>query len=135
MKKQPSYDVRGRLGNLSRQMPFNKLSFVHLAFYRALVMTSIITFALFAYGLINGRVEIYFKIFVIIDWILLTPQFYVSIKGLAMVGSGGRVFGHLNKSFLATLNQRGYYGYKAVPYLALAVWLIGLAALTAKWFI
>ena len=135
MEKQPSYDVRGKLRNLSRQIPFNKLSFVHLVFYRTLIITSIITFALFIYGFVNSQTNIYFKTFIIIDWILLTPQFYVSIKGLAMIGSNGIAFGHLNKSFLATRDQRKHYGYKTAPYLILIVWLIGAAALAVRWLI
>lgn len=126
-----TFEARGWQSNLKRQWLFNKKAFLHMLFYRILIIFSLITFIVFALSFLFSSLSQYINYLIIIVWILFIPQLLSFLEGLAMVGSGGQEYGHLNESYLSLLkkNRLSNYVYGALPMLAFAVWIIGLCTL------
>ncbi len=137
MDKKTIYDYRGGWGRLDRQLAFNDYAFVHLLFFRILVIVAIATFAVFAAGLFFQVLVAYTRYLIIAVWVLFTPQLFEVVKGLAMIGSGGVEYGHLDSSFLFTKHESeaARIEYKVLPYIVLSFWIGGLATLIFMWFL
>ncbi len=127
------YDPRGRLSNLRRLRPFDIEALVHLISYRLLIITSLLTFIVFLATLAAPPLEGALKVLIVLDWIFFSTQVFETLKGLSLAGSRGIVFGRLNESYLSAMaGKREYPGYRAVPYIALMLWIIGLFVLIAE---
>lgn len=127
------HDPRGRLSNLGRLKTFDREALVHLVSYRLLIITSLLTFFVFLASLAYPGFAPAWKLLLVLDWIFLSTQVFETLKGLALTGSGGIAFGRLNESFLsAMVEKRSRPVYKAVPYVALAVWVAGFIVLIAE---
>ncbi len=128
MENKKIYDFRGKQTNLERQLAFNKEGFIHMIFYRVLIIISIITF--FVFLLSFWLVELFTVVvyLIIIIWVLFIPQLFALLKGLAMIGSKGIEFGRLNDSYISALktNKKMVFGYALFPYLMIGVWIFGL---------
>lgn len=128
------YDARGRMSNLTRLLPFDREAFYHLLSYRTLIVVSIFTFIFFILSLAFSPLNGVWKALLVLVWLLLTSQVYESAKAFALVGSGGRAFGHLNESFMSSMMKTEDKGknYKLIPYAVVVVWLIGLIVFAAE---
>ncbi len=134
MTEKTTYDSRGWQANLIRQISFNKASFVHMVFYRVLIIAALVTFVTFLFSFVYAGVKPYINYLLAAVWILFTPQLFILITGLAMVGSGGLEFGHLNKSYLNMIGKSGKstIGYRILPYAALIIWGVGFILFVYK---
>jgi hypothetical protein len=133
------YDLRGKQTSIGRLLGFDKEAFIHMLFYRVLIIVSIIAAIAFVLGYAIGIPSAVFKLLFVLVWVLFTPQVYETAKGISVIATKGFVFGHLNKSYLATASKHGKRAmdplYKLMPYTALVLWLAGLAALSYLWLI
>ena len=127
------YDPRGRLSNLRRLRDFDMEALIHLISYRLLIIASLLTVVFFALSLAAPALQVAWKALLVLDWIFFSTQVFETLKGLMLTGSGGIAFGRLNESYLsAMVKNTSRPGYKAVPYVALVLWVIGLFVLIAE---
>ncbi len=133
------YELRGRQSNLSRLVHFDKEAYIHMLFYRALIILSVVAGAVFFASYFFNLSTAVFRAFFMIIWVLFIPQVFESAKGMSVIATRGFVFGHLNKSYRSTaekyLKPRAAPLFKAFPYAVLAAWLAGLVLLVLTWFI
>lgn len=130
------YDPRGRLSNLGRLKSFDIEALVHLISYRLLIISSLLTVLLFLLSLAAPVLDTAWKIMIALDWLFFTTQVFETLKGLSLTGSGGIAFGRLNESFLSAMEEKkSSPGFKAIPYIALALWIIGFFVLLAEMII
>ncbi|HUC38794.1 MAG TPA: hypothetical protein VL944_01550 [Candidatus Acidoferrum sp.] len=138
MEKQ-IYDSRGRQTSIARLAQFDAEAFIHMLFYRILIIFSILTFAAFVYSYATKLDFAIFQALFLAVWVLFTPQVFETAKGISLIQTRGFVFGRLNKSY--TESAKNHVGarlavmYRVIPYAALLVWVIGFAALLYVWFI
>jgi len=127
MQKTNVHDVRGRLSLLGRLLEFDREAFVHLLFYRALIISSLITVVIFAASLLFSSLDYAWEIMIAIDWLFFTTQVFETSKGLSLTGSNGAAFGRLNPSFVSSMLPSSHTSfYRSIPYVLLAIWLVGL---------
>lgn len=127
------YDPRGRLSNLGRLRTFDLEALIHLISYRLLIISSLLTVLFFLLSLAAPVLDAAWKAMIILDWIFFTTQVFETLKGLALTGSGGIAFGRLNKSFLSAMEEKqSSPGFKAIPYIALVLWIIGFFVLLVE---
>ncbi len=127
------YDPRGRLSNIGRLRGFDAEALVHLISYRLLIISSLLTVVAFLFSLGVSQLDAVWKVLLVLDWIFFSTQVFETLKGLSLTGSGGIAFGRLNQSFLSgMLGKKDSPGYRAIPYIALALWLVGLVVLIAE---
>ncbi|MCL4399312.1 hypothetical protein M1293_02280 [Candidatus Parvarchaeota archaeon] len=138
METKETYDVRGTQKNLVRQFRFNKESFIHMLFYRILVITSLVTFIVFLLSLVYPASNILVRalgFLILLIWVLVTPQLFEAVKGVVMILSKGTVFGRLNKAYFDLMKKSPAKEavYRTIPYLVLVLWAGGFAALVYMW--
>lgn len=127
------YDPRGRLSNLGRLKTFDIEALVHLISYRLLIISSLLTVLFFLLSFPAPVFDGAWKIMIVLDWLFFTTQVFETLKGLALTGSGGIAFGRLNKSFLSAMEEKeSSPGFKAIPYIALVLWIIGFVVLIVE---
>lgn len=127
------YDARGRMSNLGRLKQFDREALIHLISYRLLIVTSLLTVIFFLASFASGSLGIVWKVLLVLDWIFFSTQVFETLKGLALTGSGGIAFGRLNESYLSAMaSKKSSPGFKAIPYVALVLWIIGLFVFIAE---
>ncbi len=128
MENKTTYDVRGGQRNLKRQLSFNRESFIHMAFYRVLIIVSIISFFVFLLGFWFAWASRLVDYLVVLVWILFIPQIFAFLKGISMVGSKGIEFGHLNESYASALkvDRNILFIYRLAPYITTGIFVFGL---------
>lgn len=132
MYQEHSHDLRGRIALLGRLLRFDKEAFIHLLFYRCLIVSSIVTFIIFALSFPFHVLFYGVKVMIALDWVFFTTQVFESAKAMSLADSRGAAFGHLNPSFVSSmLVSRNASAYRLLPFLLLAVWIAGLAAYIA----
>jgi hypothetical protein len=137
MTEKTVFDARSTEYNLGRQLPFHKVGFVHMMFYRILVLVSLATFAIFLLSLEFTFLSYWIKYLIVLVWVLFIPQIFSFAEGFSMMWSKGIAFGHLNKSYIDTLtvNQKKYALYKVMPYVVLFVWIAALGLFVYEAFL
>lgn len=130
------YDARGRQESIFRLAAWDNEALLHMVTYRMLIFAAIISAILYFASLASSSYTIYFRISLLAVWVLFSPQLFSVAKGLVVMATKGMVFGHLNKSYLGSLevDYRRYAPFRAVPYAAMAVWAIGFLAIAYMWF-
>lgn len=132
------YDLRGSQTRIFRLTGIDKLSFLHMLFYRVLIFTSFIVAVLVAASLFisNSALMLLLKLLILFIWVIFTPQLFSTFKVIPLILSNGFVFGHLNKSFLSSRikESASYRIYRIFPYAGIALWLLGLIAMILVWF-
>ncbi len=129
-------DLRGPQSRIARLLRFYPEAYLHMLFYRiAVPLTLLYALTILLYLLLPG-LGTALKIVTAVLWALWTPQLFAVAKGLALAWSRGLAFGQLNPEFAALYRKRyprrsGFY--RALPYAALALWIIGLLALLLRW--
>lgn len=128
------YDPRGKMVSLTRLTAFDREAFYHLLSYRAFIIFSIITFIFFILSLAIDSLTSVWKALLVIVWLLMTSQVYESVKAFALVGSGGRAFGHLNESFVSSMMKKegGRKWLAKLPYAVVVLWLLGFVIFAAE---
>ncbi len=128
MENKVTYDVRGSQTNLKRQLSFNQEGFIHMVFYRGLIIVSMISFLVFLLSFWFAWMSQAIGYLILIIWILFIPQVFSFLKGISMIGSKGLEFGHLNESYASTLkvNHNVLFMYKLVPYITTGIFVFGL---------
>ncbi|MEM0075001.1 MAG: hypothetical protein QXG05_03130 [Nitrososphaerota archaeon] len=129
-------DERGSQSRIARLTSFYTGAFIHMLFYRILIPVSIIYGITIFVWLGYPSLAILVKAMTAIVWFLFTPQFFYTIKGLILSYSRGLSFGHLNPEFVAIYRSRykKNTAYLApIPYIALAIWIIGFIAMLVWW--
>jgi len=127
------FDLRGpqvRIGRLSR---FYMEGFIHMLFNRILAPYALIFGVVtLSWQLGVSSVSILMKPMILLLWVLFTPQFLETVKGLSMASSRGIAFGHLNPEFAflyRTRYKKSGAGYKAVFSIVAALWVVSLILL------
>ncbi len=130
-----TYDARGSIGNLGRLIEFDREAFYHLISYRLLIITSLLTAALFILSTALHSLVPVWKVLLLAVWLLLASQVYESAKAFVLVGSRGLAFGRLNESYLSSMRSGEVAGISAyIPYAVLAVWAVGFVIFAAVIF-
>lgn len=133
-----SYDVRGRQSSIFRLYGFDREGLVHMVFYRIAVFVAVLLAASIVLGMAYSQTPFtaYTKALMLIMWAIFTPQLFETFKASSIIASGGVVFGRLNASFMrfAVRMKPQYALYRALPYAALAVWVLGFVMLAYVWF-
>lgn len=130
------FDLRGMQESILRLYRFDKGAFLHMLFYRIAVFVAIAAGLLIAADTVTlHHLAYYTKLLVALSWILFTPQLFAVFVAFSVMRSRGVAFGHLNSSFLsAEVEKRlSQNVYKALPYIAIAVWMAGFVMLIAGW--
>ncbi len=126
--KKKLYDARGSQANIVRLAEFDTESFIHMLFYRILIVYSIFYGIFMIYAVVFG-VQIYLlRFFTAIEWILITPQAFETVKGFSLISTRGLSFGHLSDEYTSLIKKK--YGshdalFTPIPYIAMALWGIG----------
>ena len=129
-------DLRGPQTRISRLLRFYPAAYLHMLFYRvAAPLTILYSLTILLYLLLPG-LGLALKIFTAVLWALWTPQLFAVAKGLSLAWTRGMAFGQLNPEFAALYRKRyprrvGVYA--ALPYAALALWVLGFAVLLLRW--
>ncbi len=129
-------DLRGPQRRISRLLRFYPEAFLHMLFYRiAVPLTLLYALTILLYFLLPG-LGLVLKISTAVLWALWTPQLFAVAKGLSLAWTRGLAFGQLNPEFAALYRKRypritGFY--RALPYAALVLWVLGFAALLLRW--
>jgi len=138
MANKQVYDLRGRQSSMLRLWRFNRGALLHMLSNRilaflALIAAVVMIMDLYSPSYLFGE---FARIMLLLVWIFFTPQLFAALKAFSLVYSRGGSFGHLNKAFVrASMKSKGIYTvYTALPYVAMAVWLLGFAGLTMVWF-
>lgn len=113
-------------------------AWVHVNFYKAAVIYSLVHAAILAYYLVSTDPlsRLLTRVSTIIYWILLTPSFSELLKGFLMIFSRGSAFSHIAENVRARLEERYRARARAAVaafYAGLALWAIGLIAFLARW--
>jgi len=129
-------DLRGPQTRVSRLLRFYPAAYVHMLFYRiAVPLTLLYALTILLYLLLGG-LGLVLKAFTAVIWALWTPQLFAVAKGLSLAWSRGMAFGQLNPEFAALYRKRYSRGaglYAALPYVALALWVLGFVVLLLRW--
>jgi hypothetical protein len=133
------YDIRGKQASIGRLLPFYKEAFIHMLFYRILIIVSIFAGVVFLLSYFSGLFTQLFKPLFLIVWILFTPQVFETAKGTSVIATKGFVHGDLNKSYLTAAIKYEKHPkstfYKFMPYAALAIWIVGFLSISAMWYL
>jgi hypothetical protein len=132
-------DMRDGQRRISRLSGFYFSAFIHMLFNRILAFYSIIYGVIMLYYLVfSGSAYLLAKVATAIFWVLITPQFFETVKGLSMSWSRGMVFGRLNDEYISLIRKR--YGnsfkvtfYMMIPYVAILLWAIGFVFMVVFW--
>ncbi len=124
-------DFRGKQSGILRLVPFDKEAFVHMLFYRILIVLGFFTGIICIFGLLYNT-ALLIKIsefFIIIDGILFTPQLYSIVKVFAISLTNGTASGDMNNSFIvsANINQNYFKVFRATGYIVVLAWFVVLA--------
>jgi len=126
-------DMRDGQIRISRLSKFYLTAFIHMLFNRILAFYSIIYGIILLYHAFFAMPELA-KIATAVFWILITPQFIETVKGLSMSWSRGMVFGRLNDEYISLIRKR--YGgsfkvnlYMMIPYIASLLWGIAFVVM------
>jgi hypothetical protein len=128
-------DLRGPQTRIGRLARFHFEGLLHVVAYRILVPLMILWALLIIAYLLVPSLGVVLKAVTAVVWVLWTPQLFEVAKGLALAWSRGMAFGKLNEEF-AHLYRKRYgtkSGLKALPFLFLALWLIGFIIMIAGW--
>lgn len=130
-------DLRGPQSRIGRLLGFSFEAWLHMLTNRIMVFLSLLyAVCIAAYLLIPGLGTV-LKVLTAAVWVLWTPQFFEALKGLALVGSRGLAFGHLNREF-AQLYRKRYKkhpaAYAAFPFVVLAAWAAGFVVMLVRWY-
>ncbi|MDG6934063.1 MAG: hypothetical protein JRN68_05145 [Nitrososphaerota archaeon] len=130
-------DLRGSQVRIGRLRRFYLEAFVHMLFNRILAPFSVLFGVLFLawFALFPSAVTLA-KALLVILWILFTPQFLETVKGLSLASSRGIAFGHLNPEFAYLYKSRyhkGSAGYRVLLAVVAAIWLASLVILVVAW--
>ncbi len=124
-------DFRGKQSAILRLVTFDKEAFVHMLFYRILIVLGFFTGIICLFGLLynNALLIRISEFFILIDGILFTPQLYSIIKVLAISLTNGTASGDMNNSFIVSANiNRNYFKvFKALGYFVVLAWFVVLA--------
>ncbi len=129
-------DLRGPQRRISRLLRFYPEAYLHMLFYRIAVPLTLLYALIVLLHLLLPGLGLVLKIFTAVVWALWTPQFFAVAKGLSLAWTRGLAFGQLNPEFAALYRKRyprksGIY--TALPYAALALWVLGFAVLLLRW--
>lgn len=132
-------DMRDGQKRISRLSRFYVVAFVHMLFNRILAFYSIIYGAIMLYYLLfSSPAYLIAKVATAIFWVLITPQFFETVKGLSMSWSRGMVFGRLNDEYISLIRKR--YGssfkvsvYMMIPYVAILLWSMAFVFMVVFW--
>lgn len=120
------------MSNLARLWRFYPGAFIHMVFYRALIISALLTFVLFVLYMIYSPLWLAFELILLADWILFTTQVYESARAFVDVGSRGLALGRLNRSFVnSMMGGERARTYAAMPPVLACVWLVGLLVFAA----
>jgi hypothetical protein len=129
-------DLRGPQSRIGRLLSFSFEAWLHMLTNRIMVFLSLIYALTIAAYMLVPALGPALKALTAVVWLLWTPQFFEALKGLALVGSRGLAFGHLNPEF-AQLYRKRYKkrpgAYVAFPFVVLAVWAAGFVVMMARW--
>ena len=127
-------DLRGPQSRISRLARFHFEGFIHVLAYRIMVPLTILYGLLIVAYLLAPGLGALLKVVTAVVWALWTPQLFEVAKGLALAWSRGMVFGRLNDEFahLYRKRYRARTGLRALPWLALAVWVAGFIVMIAE---
>jgi hypothetical protein len=129
-------DLRGPQSRIGRLLSFSFEAWLHMLTNRIMVFLSLLYAVCIAVYLLVPGMGTVLKVLTAVVWALWTPQFFEALKGLALVGSRGLAFGHLNPEF-AHLYRKRYRKrpavYAAFPFVVLAVWAAGFVVMLARW--
>ena len=131
-------DVRGKERWIAKLWKFHREAFVHMLFYRILIL---ISFACAIVLILNGLTGHYTSVaqaLILLVWLLITPQLFGMMKVLAIVLTDGIAFGHLEKSYLESIDRKIPHAkvdaMTVFPYLVAVVWLGLLCLFAVVWF-
>jgi hypothetical protein len=135
MKQKELYDARGKQSNIVRLAGFDTEAFVHMLFYRILVFYSIVYGLFMLYAIVIGVPVVLLRLFTAIEWILITPQAYETVKTFSLISSRGLAFGHLSEEYTYTMkkkyNKSGAI-LKPIPYAAMVLWVAGFVIMLMR---
>jgi len=130
-------DLRGPQSRIGRLLSFYFEGWLHMFTNRVMVFLSLLYAAFIVVYLLVPGLGTPLKIVTAAVWVLWTPQFFEALKALALVGSRGLAFGHLNEEFahLYRARYRKHPGpYTAFPFVVLAGWIAGFVVMLLRWF-
>jgi hypothetical protein len=131
-------DARGRETSIFKLWKFHREGMVHMLFYRILIFVSLISAAVVAFSAVTGQYIWAAHALLLAIWLLFTPQLFGMFKVLAIGTTDGIAFGHLEKSYLSSIEKRVNRGkvdtFTLLPYLAVVVWIALLCAFALVWF-
>lgn len=136
MSKKKTFDMRGSQTNILRLAAFDKEGFIHMVFYRILMPYSVIFGIVVLTSYFNSNLIQYIKPMTILMWVLFTPTAYETVKGFALIITGGLSSKHLSEGYVSIMKnkyhkQAGILGY--VPQFAMLLWLIGFILMVMYW--
>ncbi|HWQ16339.1 MAG TPA: hypothetical protein VNL13_00710 [Sulfolobales archaeon] len=124
--------------NRQRLRQYDLEGWVHVTFYKAAVLFSIIeALTILAYLTSPSPItSTAFRVSTIIYWFLLTPSFYELTKGFLMIYSRGAFMSHIAENVRERLLQR--YGSRArlasvALYAAIILWIIAPIVFILGW--
>jgi hypothetical protein len=129
-------DLRGKQSRIFRLRTFDKEGLVHVLFYRLLGPVSIVYGILLLLSLGYPPAQSYAKWFTTFVWALYTPQLYETVKAFSLISTRGLAHGRLNESFKSLVEKRYMMGpgvYRSLPYIVLAIWLVGFVLQIVWW--
>ena len=124
--------MRGRQSNILRLASFDRLAFVHMLFYRISIFVSIIAAVLIVAAAFDKAAVLLLseRIAILVMWLLFTPQLFETAVAFSLIETRGRVFGHLNQSFLDSYEKGNKTNplFTVLPYAAVTIWVISFVA-------
>ncbi|MGI0100500.1 MAG: hypothetical protein ACREBH_02155 [Candidatus Micrarchaeaceae archaeon] len=130
------YDFRGRQSGIFRLWGFYPDGFAHALFYRILLIIAPVYAALLLLSLPFAQLGLTVKAFTILVWILITPQLFQALKVPPLTATHGAVFGRFSDAYtyLLSKKRKAYYPiYRAMPYVAMVVWVVLFASMLVWW--
>ena len=132
------YDMRGGQGRIHRLANFDIEGFVHMLFFRVLIFASVIYGALLLLSFVTFIPATLIKLFTVVVWILITPQFFESVKMISMMGTRGLSYGHFSQERII-LDKAKYkvhtLPFDILPYAVMLLWVAGFAVMLVWWSI
>jgi hypothetical protein len=130
------YDMRGSQASIYRLVNFDIEGFVHMLFFRILIFASAIYGALLLLSFVTYIPATLVKLFTVVVWILITPQFFESAKLVSMMSTKGLSFGHFSQEHVFL--EKSKYGinttfFDVMPYAVMMLWVLGFLIMLIWW--
>ena len=120
-------EFRGKQSNILRLIAFDKMSFIHMAFYRVLAFLALFTSIFIIISILYNNITM-IKIseyLVVLIAVFFTPQLYSIMKVFSIEITKGASSGYMNESFLVSSGiKKNYFMFLSIlQYFVVIIWI------------